>query len=162
MELKLDTSKVYAIALEGGGARGAYQVGVWRALEEAGIRYNAVSGTSVGAINGALMAMRDLNQAEQIWKDIHFSQIINVDDADMGRLLSGGFENLEQVKSAFQTVKSIIKDRGLDVEPLRNMLAERVDEEKIRTSGVELYLTTVSITDKKELEIDAKDLEPGQ
>ena len=64
MELKLDTSKVYAIALEGGGARGAYQVGVWRALEEAGIRYNAVSGTSVGAINGALMAMRDLNQAE--------------------------------------------------------------------------------------------------
>ena len=51
MELKLDTSKIYAIALEGGGARGAYQVGAWRALEEAGIRYNAVSGTSVGAIN---------------------------------------------------------------------------------------------------------------
>ena len=162
MELKLDTSKIYAIALEGGGARGAYQVGAWRALEEAGIRYNAVSGTSVGAINGALMAMRDLQQAEQIWKDITFSQIINVDDADMGRILSGGFENLEQVKSAFQTVKSIVKDRGLDVEPLRNMLAERVDEEKIRNSGVDLYLTTVSITDKKELEIDAKDLEPGQ
>ena len=162
MELKLDTSKVYAIALEGGGARGAYQVGAWRALEEAGIRYNAVSGTSVGAINGALMAMRDLQQAEQVWKDIRFSHIINVDDADMGRLMSGGFENLEQVKSAFQTLKTIVKDRGLDVEPLRNMLAERVDEEKIRSSGVDLFLTTVSITDKKELEIDARDLEPGQ
>ena len=162
MELKLDPGKVYAIALEGGGARGAYQVGAWRALEEAGIRYNAVSGTSVGAINGALMAMRDLSQAEQVWKDIRFSQIINVNDEDMGRLLSGGFENLEQVKSAFQTLKNIIQDRGLDVEPLRNMLAQRVDEEKIRASGVELFLTTVSITDKKELEIDAKDLEPGQ
>ena len=76
MELKLDTSKIYAVALEGGGARGAWQVGAWRALEEAGVRYNAVSGTSVGAINGALMAMRDLKQAEQIWKDIRFSQII--------------------------------------------------------------------------------------
>lgn len=162
MELKLDTSKIYAIALEGGGARGAYQVGAWRALEEAGIRYNAVSGTSVGAINGALMAMRDLNQAEQVWKDIRFSHIINVDDADMGRILSGGFENLDQVKSAFQTIKAIVQDRGLDVEPLRNMLAERVDEEKIRASGVDLYLTTVSITDKKELEIDAKDLAPGE
>lgn len=162
MELKLDTSKTYAIALEGGGARGAWQVGAWRALEEAGIRYNAVSGTSVGAINGALMAMRDLTQAEQIWKDIRFSQIINVDDADMGRIMSGGFENLEQVKSAFQTIKGIIHDRGLDVEPLRNLLAERVDEEKIRNSGVELYLTTVSITDKKELEIDAKELAPGE
>ena len=162
MELKLDTSRIYAIALEGGGARGAYQVGAWRALEEAGIRYNAVSGTSVGAINGALMAMRDLNQAEQIWKDIRFSQIINVDDTDMGRIMSGGFENLEQVKSAFLTIASIVKDRGLDVEPLRNLLAERVDEEKIRSSGVDLYLTTVSITDKKELEIDAKDLAPGE
>lgn len=162
MELKLDPSKIYAIALEGGGARGAYQVGAWRALEEAGIRYNAVSGTSVGAINGALMAMRDLPQAEQIWKDIRFSQIINVDDGDMGRIMSGGFENLEQVKSAFQTIKNIIQDRGLDVEPLRNLLAERVNEEKIRNSGVELFLTTVSITDRKELEIDARDLAEGE
>ena len=162
MELKLDTGKVYAIALEGGGARGAYQVGAWRALEEAGIRYNAVSGTSVGAINGALMAMRDLQQAEQIWKDIRFSQIVNVDDEAMGRIMDGSFENLEQLKSAFHTIKGIIADRGLDIEPLKNMLAERVDENKIRSSGVDLYLSTVSITDKKELEIDAKDLAPGE
>ena len=66
MELKLDTSKTYAIALEGGGARGAYQVGAWKALSEAGIKYNAVSGTSVGALNGALMAMRDLDGAEKL------------------------------------------------------------------------------------------------
>ena len=92
MELKLDISKIYAIALEGGGARGAWQVGAWRALEEAGVRYNAVSGTSVGAINGALMAMRDLHQAEQIWKDIRFSQIINVDDESMGLIMGGSFE----------------------------------------------------------------------
>lgn len=36
MELKLDNSKTYAIALEGGGAKGAYEVGVWQALEEIG------------------------------------------------------------------------------------------------------------------------------
>lgn len=162
MELKLDITKTYAIALEGGGARGAYQVGAWRALEEAGVRYNAVSGTSVGAINGALMAMRDLNQAEQIWKDIHFSQIINVDDETMGRIMNLDFENLNQVKTALRTIGSILHDRGLDVEPLRNLLAERVDEEKIRNSGVDLYLTTVSLTDRKELEIDAKELAEGE
>ena len=55
MELKLDISRTYAIALEGGGAKGGYEIGVWRALEEAGVRYNAVSGTSVGALNGALI-----------------------------------------------------------------------------------------------------------
>ena len=47
MELKLDPSKEYAVALEGGGAKGAYQIGAWKALKEAGIRYNAVSGSSL-------------------------------------------------------------------------------------------------------------------
>lgn len=45
MELKLDNKKVYAVALEGGGAKGAYEVGAWKALEEAGVKYNAVSGS---------------------------------------------------------------------------------------------------------------------
>ena len=63
MQLQFDLSKTYAIALEGGGAKGAYEIGVWQALDEAGVQYNAVSGTSVGALNGALMAMRDLPRA---------------------------------------------------------------------------------------------------
>ena len=60
MKLRLDTSKTYAIALEGGGAKGAYEVGVWRALDEAGVRFDAVAGTSVGALNGAMMVMGEL------------------------------------------------------------------------------------------------------
>ena len=48
------------LVLSGGGAKGAYEVGVWQALEEAGIASNitAISGTSVGAINAALFATR--------------------------------------------------------------------------------------------------------
>lgn len=38
MKLQLDLSKEYGIVLEGGGAKGAYQVGAWRALREAGVR----------------------------------------------------------------------------------------------------------------------------
>ena len=54
MKLQLDPNQAYAVALEGGGAKGAYQIGAWRALREAGIRISAVSGTSVGALTGAL------------------------------------------------------------------------------------------------------------
>ena len=135
MELQIDTSKVYAIALEGGGAKGAYQVGAWRALEEAGIRYNAVSGTSVGALNGAMMAMRDLPNAEKLWKDMRFSQVMNVDDETMGRIMKLDFENFDQVKSAFRVIRDIVRGGGVDVEPLRNLIGEWVDEEKIRNSG---------------------------
>ena len=141
MELKLDTSKIYAIALEGGGARGAYQVGAWRALEEAGVRYNAVAGTSVGALNGAMMAMRDLPNAEKLWKDIRFSQVMNVDDETMQRIMNRDFENLSQLREAAKTIRDIIKGGGLDVEPLRNLVSEWVDEEKIRQSGVDFFLS---------------------
>ena len=80
MKLQLDNTKIYAIALEGGGAKGAYQIGVWKALDEAGIKFNAVSGTSVGALNGALMCMGDLEKAIALWCDIRLSDIINMDE----------------------------------------------------------------------------------
>ncbi|MFR0795218.1 MAG: patatin-like phospholipase family protein [Oscillospiraceae bacterium] len=62
MELKLDRNKTYGLALEGGGAKGAYQIGAWKALREAGIHFSAVSGTSVGALNGAMIVMDDLER----------------------------------------------------------------------------------------------------
>jgi NTE family protein len=42
--------------LQGGGALGAYQAGVYEALAETGIHPNWVAGVSVGAINGAIIA----------------------------------------------------------------------------------------------------------
>ena len=47
-----------AIVLAGGGSRGAYQIGVWKALREMGIDYQLVTGTSVGALNGVLMVQQ--------------------------------------------------------------------------------------------------------
>ena len=44
------------LVLQGGGALGAYQVGVYEALHEAGIEPDWVIGTSIGAINGAIIA----------------------------------------------------------------------------------------------------------
>ena len=60
MEPVLDLTKEYGIVLDGGGARGAYQIGAWKALKEAGVKINAVAGTSVGALNGALICMDDV------------------------------------------------------------------------------------------------------
>ena len=80
MKLRLDTSRSYALALEGGGAKGAYQIGAWKALREAGVKIDAVAGTSVGALNGSLIVMGDLEKAENIWENIRYSQVMDVDD----------------------------------------------------------------------------------
>ena len=44
-----------ALVLSGGGGRGSYQIGVWKALRDLGIKFDIITGTSVGALNGALM-----------------------------------------------------------------------------------------------------------
>ena len=76
----LDLEKEYAIMLDGGGARGAYQIGAWKALKEAGVKINAVAGTSVGALNGAFICMDDVEKAEKVWSEIAFSKVMDVDD----------------------------------------------------------------------------------
>ena len=70
MKLQLDKGRRYGIVLEGGGARGAYQIGAWKALKEAGIQIQGAAGTSVGALNGALICMDDFETAEKIWETI--------------------------------------------------------------------------------------------
>ena len=57
------------LVLSGGGGKGAYQIGAWRALIELGwdSRIQAVSGASVGALNAALIGCTDYTQAEALW-----------------------------------------------------------------------------------------------
>lgn len=57
------------LVLSGGGGKGAYEVGVWKAFEEYGIKQKitAISGTSVGGLNSALFALVDIPTVESIW-----------------------------------------------------------------------------------------------
>ena len=161
MELKLDLNKTYAIALEGGGAKGAYEIGVWRALEEMGIRYNAVSGTSVGALNGALMTMRDLPRAIEAWSDIRLDKVINYDEDEeenLKKIVSGEID-FGSIQDVIMQAFDVIRDRGLDVAPLRAWVHEVVDSKRIKASDVSLFIATISLTDRKGLEVRLNDLE---
>lgn len=164
MELKIDNSKTYAIALEGGGAKGGYEIGVWQALDEAGIKYNAVSGTSVGALNGGLMAMRDLPRAIDAWNNMKLGKVIELDEEqeeNLSRAFNGDI-GLDDVQRLIPEALEIIKNRGLDVAPLRAWVREVVDAKAIKESDVELYIATVSITDCKALEVKVNDLPEDQ
>lgn len=161
MELKLDLSKEYALALEGGGAKGAYQIGAWRALREAGVRIRAVSGSSVGALNGAMIVMGDVKKAEEVWANIRYSQVLDVDDETMHNLLNGKLLKLD-LRSALETVQDVVRNRGLDITPLSNWIREVVDEPTVRASDMELYIVTYSLEQQKELELRARDIPEGQ
>ena len=160
MKLRIDPEKEYGIVLEGGGARGAYQIGVWKALREAGVKIKGVAGTSVGALNGALICMDDLEKAEEIWGNMTYSTVFNVDDSMIGKLKKFGVRSMK-VTDAAAEFRRLFSDRGLDIAPLKKLLEETVDEERIRRSPRDFCAASFSVTDRKEEDFDIKAAPPG-
>ena len=63
--------KRIGLVLTGGGGKGAYEIGVWRGLVAKGItNFAAISGTSIGGLNGYLVARGDLDDAEMLWRKL--------------------------------------------------------------------------------------------
>ena len=160
MELKLDTNKEYGLVLEGGGAKGAYQIGAWKALKEAGIHVKGIAGTSVGALNGALIAMDDFEKAERIWETIRYSRVMDVDDDLVEQLKTSSLKDIAALglSELIPAAKKVLKDRGFDIAPLRSLIEEVVDEEKIRNSEKELYVVTYSLSDRKPMVVNVKEM----
>ena len=161
MKLQLDSTKEYGLVLEGGGAKGSYQVGAWKALREAGIFIKGIAGASVGALNGAMICMDDLEKAEYIWENISYSKVMDIDDnmAETVRRM-----NLKSIDMRILTeeAKKILKEKGLDITPLRQLIETAVDESRIRSSERELYITAYSVTDRKLLTVNAKEIPGGE
>ncbi len=160
MELKLDLTKEYGLVLEGGGAKGSYQIGAWKALREAKVRIKGISGASVGALNGAMIAMDDLATAEYIWDNISYSRVMDVDDTVMEHVQRREFKSAGMTLLAAEA-KKVLKEKGLDITPLRELIESTIDEEKIRTSGRELYITAYSVSDRCLLTMDVRDIREG-
>lgn len=60
----------YGIALEGGGAKGAYHAGALKALEDLNIPIGGVTGTSIGAINGAYFLQKNADAVIEFWESL--------------------------------------------------------------------------------------------
>jgi NTE family protein len=133
----------YGVVLGGGGAKGCYEIGVWQALRELNIPICAVVGTSVGALNGAMMVQGDYEAAYTLWTKLDIQSIIHLEEP---LLLNSKKFNL---KDAIGAVKRILDNRGLDVTPLRQMLTKYIHEESIRSSPADFGLVTFSLTDFK-------------
>lgn len=161
MKATFDFDKEYGIVLEGGGAKGSYQIGVWKALKECGVKMKGIAGVSVGALNGVLMCMDDIKLAEDIWTNITYSQVMDVDDDEMRCIMHHDLKNIKLLKMTKTSAKTVISG-GIDISPLRKLVRNYVDEEKVRQSEMELIMGTLSLNDRKGVEIEAKSLSEGE
>jgi len=91
------------LVLSGGGGKGAYEIGVWKAIKELNIdKYiKVVSGTSIGAINAALFAQDDFEEAKKMWQEVTIEKLLPVNSKVLirkGVTLAIGSKNMNLVK----------------------------------------------------------------
>ena len=145
------------IALAGGGSKGSYEVGVWKALRELGIRYDIVTGTSIGAVNGALMVMGDYERAENLWKTISAQDIMH-NGMDLKHDMDYYFENRDQLLTF---AKDFASSRGADITPYKERIAKELDEEAFFASPVDYAAVTARFPSLQGVEAHKSDMEPG-
>jgi len=142
----------YGLALGGGGTRGAYQAGVAKALKELNVDIIAVAGTSVGAINGALIVQNDIEKMADLYRNITFRDIFK-NDIDLDTT-----KDIFDVKNIFKIASEYIKNNGLDNTALRETLEKYLDVEKIYKSKCDFGTLAFSVTDKEEYSCFKKEI----
>ncbi|MCL2559562.1 MAG: patatin-like phospholipase family protein [Turicibacter sp.] len=144
------------IALEGGGARGSYHMGVCKAYMEAGYEFHGVVGTSIGAINAAMMAMGEFDTAMSVWETISMDHLFDQELLDALKLDSNFPGNITTA------LKKLIIDRGVDHSKIRHFLDSYIDEAKIRASGIDFGLVTFSLSERKPYEVFLNEIPDGK
>lgn len=146
----------YGLVLAGGGAKGIYQLGAWKAMREMNIKFSAVAGVSIGSINGALIAADCYEEATGLW------QCASV---DRGVKISKDLkdpENLFSLKNATVLFKEIVKNGGIDASPTKELLLQFIDEKKVRKSKVKFGMVTFSLSEFEPIEIFADKIPEGE
>jgi NTE family protein len=152
-----------ALVLQGGGALGAYQAGVYEALHEAGIALDWISGVSIGSINAAIIAgnppERRIDRLRTFWETVTdrkvwyftpegdlFRKARNISSAYLTTVLGQpGFFKPRQVNPHFTFAGSRDALSYYDTEPLRSTLTDLVDFDYLNTSGVVFSVGAVNV-----------------
>lgn len=137
-----------ALVLSGGGSKGSYQIGVWKALKKLHIKFDIVTGTSVGALNGALITQKSYFRAIKLWKKINL------------KLLFG--ENAINSTNNFKVItmygKQFIEKGGMEVSRLENLIEKEIKYKKLMKSKINYGLVTFNLTTKKPIQITKRDI----
>jgi NTE family protein len=163
--------EVVALVLQGGGALGAYQAGVYEALSEAGIYPNWVAGMSIGAINAAIIAGNTPNdrvdRLREFWTQVTsdgpwpgagnacldfargdaMRQLLNQMSAGLA-MASGarGFFKARPVPPWFQPAGTIDATSVYDTSELKRTLERLVDFDRINAGATRFSVGAVNVS----------------
>lgn len=141
-----------ALVLSGGGARGGYQLGAWRALRKMHIKYSIVAGTSIGALNGCLMVQNDFKKAKRMWESLAFSDVFD-DEIDIDYNTNRG-----KVELAKKYISAVVLKGGMDVKSLEDTIKGAINYKKFYNSNKDFGLITVKLNNLQPLFLTKKEI----
>lgn len=154
--------KLITLALQGGGSHGAFTWGVLdRLLEDERIEIEGISGASAGAINAALLAhgitaggREDGRQAlETFWRSVASRAPLGLTRGDWSGSAEPGARNPGPAVNALIYLTRYFSPyqlNPLNLNPLREILAEQVDFERIRSDcGIKLFIAATQVATGK-------------
>ncbi len=142
-----------ALVLGGGGAKGSYQIGVWKALRRLHMKFDIVTGVSIGSINGGFFAAKKYHLAKKMWKTVKTTDFFEYDLGGEKKL------TIKEYKGLFN---KIIKNGGMSFDNAEKFLKKYLSEDKIRKSNIDYGLLTVSLTTKKPRSLTKSEIPKGK
>ena len=133
-----------ALVLSGGGLKGSYQIGAYKALKKLRYNFDIVTGTSIGAINGAFITAKEEKKAIELWKNVKINFLFT--------------EKVNEDFIVLEYLKNIIKNKGMDVSALENNINKYLNKNKFFKSNINFGLVTVNKKTKQPKYLEKKDL----
>ena len=147
--------KEFGLVLAGGGTKGAYQVGAWKALCEIGVNIKAIAGASIGALNGALFLQDEFMETVKMYENIKIDNIMKVEGVNADK-------NIFNLSNIFNLAADYTKQKGIDNTPLREMIKKYIDMDKLYNSKINFGLVTYSVKNKTPLQVFKNDIPKEQ
>lgn len=147
------------LALAGGGVRGAYQIGVYRALKECHIKIDGFVGTSIGAFNAAMLASERYKELATFWHNVDVLKLLGI-SLELANELKKNRWDYGLVKEGIKGFKDIFYNKGISTNQLKNLLEELDIADSLYKSKKDYGLVTVRFNDFKPLYLFKEDIPP--
>lgn len=136
------------LVFSGGGSKGSYEVGVWKALRHMHIKIDIVTGTSIGAINGIMLTQKQFHKCQKLWENIDYNQLFEDD-----------FSNLNGKTEVYLNyAKAFLKSGGMSTKKIEKLIEEAIDAKKFYNSNINYGLVTFNITNLMPNQLEKKDI----
>ncbi len=145
------------IFLTGGGGMGSFQVGFFKALEEANIRYDLVCGSSVGALVGGAATYMTADEMREAWGVLSLENVLKIDSSKI-KDPAGLKRDLMLIKECFLSCCRRDPHLMIDVNDIRKLLYSVVDGEAIASSPIDFGIVTTLLPSMKMQKIFKEDM----